>query len=62
MGEMTLNCDLGIDEARELFAIKQNDETAKDLLDSAVEYWKCDKLTDTQLAIELRKVVGYLER
>lgn len=35
---MTLNCDLCIEEARENFAKAQNDETAKDLLDSAIEY------------------------
>jgi hypothetical protein len=59
---MTLNCDLGIDEARELFAKEQNEETTKDLIDSAVEYWKCDLLTDAGLAADLRLALEYLER
>jgi hypothetical protein len=59
---MTLNCDLGIDEARENFAKTQDDGTAKDLIESAFEYWKSDQIDDATLAADLRTVLPYLER
>lgn len=59
---MTLNCDLGIDEARDNFAKVQDDGTAKDLIESAFEYWMCDQIDDATLAKDLRSVLPYLER
>jgi hypothetical protein len=59
---MTLNCDLGIDEARQNFATHPDDRSAADLLESAVEYWRCDQIDDVTLAKDLRSVLPYLER
>jgi hypothetical protein len=59
---MTLNCDLGIDEARENFAATPDHHSAADLLESAVEYWRCDQIDDVTLAKDLRSVLPYLER
>jgi hypothetical protein len=59
---MTLNCDLGIDEARRAFAEMPDDGTAADLLESAVEYWRCDQIDDVRLVKDLRSVLPYLER
>jgi hypothetical protein len=59
---MTLNCDLGIDAARENFAKRPDDETTADLLESTVEHWRCDKIDDAMLAKDLRWILTYLER
>jgi hypothetical protein len=59
---ITLNCDLEIDEARETFAATPDGQSAADLLESAIEYWRCDQIDDVTLAKDLRSVLPYLER
>lgn len=63
---MTLNCDFGIEEARERFehltgTKTQDDNRAKDLLQAASEYWQYDLITDADLSSDLRKVCEYLD-
>jgi hypothetical protein len=59
---MTLNCDLPLEAARDEFAKSQDDGTARDLIESAFEYWKSDQIDDAALAMHLRAVLQYLER
>ena len=57
---MTLNCEVGIDEAVKAFDQAPDDGTAADLLDSTVEYWRNDFIDDKAAAMHLRKVADYL--
>ena len=59
---MTLNCDLGIDEAKSNFTADPNDETAADLLESLEQYWRSDLIDDKTYASELRRIADYLDR
>lgn len=58
---MTLNCEVGIDEAVRAFDRAPGDGTAADLLDSTVEYWRLDFIDDRTAAAHLRKVANYLD-
>lgn len=59
---MTLNCDLPIEQAQEEFRESPSDETAAFYLESALEYWRCDQVTDNALADMLSEVLPYLRR
>lgn len=58
---MTLNCDFDMQTARTRFAERKEDSRAKDLIESAMEYWAYGMISDLQLAVELRKVADYLD-
>lgn len=58
---MTLNCEVHLDQARKEFAATPSEETAAFYLEAALEFWRCDFITDGELAADLRAVARYLE-